>query len=126
MKRNLYRGFSSRMFMKNRSFVLNDIELVKQDLLNHIWTRLGERPRQPKFGTSIPEMIFEPLDPDMVDEVERQLMAVFVYDPRVEPISITSTPDYDNLSLSVTATLFYVELNMTGKLDLHLEFGSAA
>lgn len=121
-KRGLYRGFSSYEFEARKSFKLRDIELVKLDLLNHIFTKRGERVMMPDFGTLVPELVFEPLTMDLLNTVTEEIVYVIDYDPRVELINIQSIPDYDNSSLTVAAELLYIELNLVDNFELNIEF----
>lgn len=122
LKKGLYRGYSSFEFQRNKSLSLTDIELVKMDILNHIFTPRGSRVMMPEFGSSIPELSFEPLDDTLVDELYSELLTVFDYDPRVNLINMTITPDYETNSAYVKATLKYVELNMTEDFELNIQF----
>ena len=45
-----YKGFST-ISSASESFALYDLNLIKQDMLNHFHIRLGERLEQPEFGT---------------------------------------------------------------------------
>ena len=121
-KVGLYKGYSSYEFDRIKSFKLNDFELVKMDLLNHIFTRRGERVMMPNFGTEIPDLVFEPLDNEMLDTLRDELAYVFDYDPRVETMDLVVTPDYDNSAVFVTAKLFYVEFKFTDTLELRIDF----
>ena len=123
---NLYKGYSSFEYERNKSFKLTDVELVKMDLLNHIFTRKGERVMMPTFGTSIPDLLFEPIDEQLLDQLYEELETVFEYDPRVSVIQLKITPDADNHTVNVTADLFYVEINMNDRFEINLEFGSGA
>jgi phage baseplate assembly protein W len=123
MQKNLYRGYNSWEFEKNKSFKLKDIELVKSDLLNHIFTKKGERVMMPNWGTQIPEMVFEPLNENTVDVVYDELEYVFNYDPRVEIQKLKVTPNYTTNSIQANAQLWYVELNMSDTIELNIEFG---
>ena len=71
---NIYRGFSTFEFQRNKSLRITDVELVKLELLNHIFTQRGSRIMMPNFGSSIPQMTFEPLDQDLVDDVYAELL----------------------------------------------------
>lgn len=125
MKKGLYRGYSSYEYEKTKSFSITDIELVKMDLLNHIFTRRGERVMMPTFGTRIPDMAFEPLDEISLAIIEEDLRAVFTFDPRVELISLVLDPQYDTNTVTAAARLFYLELDLTGNIDIHITFESA-
>ena len=121
-KVGLYKGYSSHEFDRVKTFKLNDFELVKMDLLNHIFTRKGERVMMPTFGTQIPDLVFEPLDNEMLDTLYDELAYVFDYDPRVEQLNLTVTPDYDNNAVFVAAKLFYVEFKFDDTLELRIDF----
>ena len=61
----------------------DDVDLVKQDLINHFNIRKGEKLMQPNFGSIIWGMLFEPL-PDHVNQViVDDVSPVVGYDPRL-------------------------------------------
>jgi phage baseplate assembly protein W len=122
MIKGLYKGYSSYEYERNKNFTINDIELVKLDLLNHIFTIRGTRVMMPTFGTQIPLMVFETLDEITLNILERELRYVFEYDPRVEIIELVVTPNYNTSSVYVLAELLYIELNEINNLELNLEF----
>lgn len=126
MKKGLYRGYSSYQYQTKKTFSLNDIDLVKMDLLNHIFTRKGERIMMPNFGTRIPDLAFEPLDEITIAIVEEDLRAVFAFDPRVQLLSLVLDPQYDSNTLTAYAKLFYIELNLTGTVDIHILVGGGS
>lgn len=117
-----YIGYSSYEFQKNKSFVLTDIQLVELDLLNQIYTRRGTRVMMPTYGTLIPELIFEPLDDTTLGIIESELENVFNSDPRVNLVTLDITPNFDTNSITATAILFYVELNVTQPFQLNIIF----
>lgn len=122
VQERLYRGYSSFEFQASKTYKLTDMELVKMDLLNHIFTKRGERVMMPTFGTSIPEMAFEPLDESTLEIIENDLQQVFDYDPRVSLLNLAVVPNYDNNRVDVVARLYYVELNMTDDFELNIHF----
>jgi hypothetical protein len=122
MNTGLYRGYSSYNYQTNKSFVLSDVELVKMDLLNHIYTTKGERVMMPNFGTRIPTLAFEPLDQITLDILEEDLRAVIAFDPRVQLLGISIIPYYDQNAVVASARLLYLELDLTGNLDLNITF----
>ena len=125
MATNIYRGYSSFEFADKKTFKIIDVEAVKLDLLNHIFTRRGERVMMPDFGTSIPDMVFEPLDDETVDTIEDELQTVFDYDPRVILLELDLAPDFATNTLTVGASLQYVELNTVDLFDFNIEFEGA-
>lgn len=117
-----YLGYSSYEFQKNKSFILTDIQLVEMDLLNQIFTRRGSRVMMPAYGTLIPELVFEPLDEITLSTIETELLSVFNFDPRVNLITLDVEPKYDTNTITATAILFYVELNVTQPFTLNIQF----
>ncbi len=62
-----FRGFSSRADRQN--FKVYDFECAKQDLLNRLSVRKGERLENPEFGTIIYDCIFEPFTDDLKEAI---------------------------------------------------------
>ena len=122
MKKDLYKGYSSHEYYPRNTFSIKDVELVKLDLLNHIFTRRGERVMMPGFGTRIPDLPFEPLDDITLGILEEDLRMVFAFDPRVRLLELVINPSYDTNSISAAARLLYIELNMVDTLDLNITF----
>ena len=65
-KKLLFRGFSST---GNNKSVLTDIEITKQDLINHFQTRKTERVMFPNFGSIIWDRIFDQFNEFLRDEI---------------------------------------------------------
>lgn len=123
----VYKGVSFKNWQQNKSLVLTDIDLVKRDLLNHIFTERGERVNQRGFGTVIQAQLFEPFTDNTVVRIADQVKEVINYDPRVILINNTDfnvTPYADRGIVAITARLFYVELNLTDLFHINLEFES--
>lgn len=121
-RQNLYKGYSSFEFQKNKSLSIRDVELVKLDLLQHIFTPKGSRINMPTFGTNIKELTFEPLDSDMLDELHTEIKTVLDFDPRVEIIKLNVVPNYDNNAVLVECSLLYVELDTVDEFNLNIQF----
>lgn len=117
-----YKGFSTKKWGKRRTFAQGDIELVKEDLLNHIFTERGTRVMMPNFGTRIPVLSFEPNDPATLDVIENDLREVFAYDPRVSLITMSVNALPDNNAIVVLADVLYLEFNV--QETLRIEIGS--
>ena len=123
-KRKLYRGISFTNYDDNKILSMYDIDLVKKDLMNHIFTRLGERIMMPTFGTRIPDLVFEPLDATTLEMIYDDLSAVINFDPRVvvngEGIRLLPSPDEKYVMALIS--LRYVELDYTETIEINLEF----
>jgi len=126
LKKSLYRGFSTahQEETRGRSFSTADVETVKRDLLNHIYTIPGERVMQPEFGTRIPLMAFEPLDELSIQIIKDDLSKVMNYDPRVRLIDIAVMPLPDNNAIVALVDIEYVQLDVTETLRLDFPVGA--
>ena len=112
-----YKGFSSTEATKN--FKLYDINLVKQDLINHFYIRKGEKLENPEFGTVIWDMLFEPFTPDVKEIIAKDVEAIINYDPRfaITEINIDSTDQ----GMRIQADLVYVPFNITERMTLNFD-----
>lgn len=124
---SLYKGFSFKNWQKNKSFVITDVDLVKQDLINHIFTPKGTRVGHRGFGTIIKDLLFEQFDNNTVIRISDQVRGVIDFDPRViieTEDDYQVIPDFETGILLIAAKLFYIELNLTDILHINLEFES--
>ena len=76
-----YKGFST--IDQNKKFRLTDLDLIKRDLLNHFYIRKGEKLMQPKFGSIVWNMLFEPLTEEVKKAILDDVTEVVSYDPRL-------------------------------------------
>jgi len=120
--RALYRGFSLHQLQKNGSTKLADLDLVKMNLLTHIYTSRGERLNMTTFGTRIPGILFEQLDHVAIEVITEDLMYVFGYDPRVRLNDLKVTPVYERNAILAQADVTYLELNITEPFVINLQF----
>lgn len=111
-KGQTFRGFSSRADRSN--FKLYDFELIKQDLLNRLSVRKGERVENPNFGTIIYDTLFEPLTEVVKKVIAEDITEQLNADPRLSTENIRVT-QYDH-GIAVEASLTYVPYDITEKL----------
>lgn len=117
-----YKGISLNSYEDDKNILLKDVEIVKQDLLNNIFTTKGERVMMPNFGTTIQQLLFQPLDESTLILLEQEFIEVFNYDPRVEIIDLTVNPIYEEKAVVVIAELNYIEINFNDTLEIRLDF----
>jgi phage baseplate assembly protein W len=116
-----YRGFSTQAWLDTGfRFSTSNIETVKRDLLNHIYTIKGERLMMPNFGTRIPLMVFEPNDERTRAAIEADLREVINYDPRVKLVAISVVSLPDNNAILALADLYYIEFKVTDTLRIEI------
>lgn len=116
-----YKGFSSQNQPDN--FKLYDIDLVKQDIINHFYIRKGEKLENPNFGTIIWDMIFEQFTPEVKDLIAQDVQDVINYDPRivVNQISVDST----EMGIRIQADVTYVPFNVTERMQFDFDKNSS-
>tara|TARA_B100000927_G_scaffold290513_1_gene289587 strand:+ start:2132 stop:2506 length:375 start_codon:yes stop_codon:yes gene_type:complete len=79
----IFKGFST-VDKVRAPYTLTDAELIKRDLLNHFYTRIGERVMRPTFGSVIWDYLMEPEDPETQEIIKEDIERIVNSDPRVE------------------------------------------
>ena len=111
-------GFSTDNKQKP-PYTLTDLDLVKQDLLNHFLTRKGERVMRPNFGSIIHDILMEPFDNLTKQDIEDECVNIVGNDPRVDLIS-TNVENSDHF-LKVELYLQYKVDQSEDVLEVRLE-----
>jgi phage baseplate assembly protein W len=112
-----YKGFSSKEVSRN--YKLYDIDLVKQDLVNHFYIRKGEKLENPDFGTIIWDMLFEPFTEDVKNMIAKDVETIINYDPRivVNEVLIDST----DIGIRIQADLTYIPFNINERMTFDFD-----
>jgi phage baseplate assembly protein W len=112
-----YKGFSSSETKKN--FKLYDIDLVKQDLINHFYIRKGEKLENPEFGTIIWDMLFEQFTEDVKNMIAKDVEDIINYDPRiaVNEVQIDSTDQ----GIRIQADVTYIPFNINERMNFNFD-----
>jgi phage baseplate assembly protein W len=112
-----YKGFSSKETAKN--YKLYDIDLVKQDLLNHFYIRKGEKLENPAFGTVIWDMLFEQFTEDVKNIIAKDVEDIINYDPRiaVNEVQIDSTDQ----GIRIQADVVYIPFNVNERMTFNFD-----
>lgn len=105
-------GFSTDK-KKKPPYTLTDLDLVKQDLLNHFQTRKGERVMRPNFGSIIHDILMEPFDDFTKQDVQDECKQIVENDPRVELIDINVENSEHLLKVEL-----YLEYNVDQSRDV--------
>ena len=115
-----YKGFSTVNAYKK--FRLTDFEIAKQDLYNNFHIRKGEKLMNPKFGTIIWDLLFEPFTTEIQQAVVNDINTIIRYDPRLLVNDVTVS-EYE-YGLQVDIMLTYVPDNQTEILKLRFDQNS--
>jgi|TARA_B100000073_G_scaffold208305_1_gene172753 phage baseplate assembly protein W len=111
-----YKGFSTVAGVKSNQ--LYDLDIIKQDLLNHFYTRKGERVMNPEFGSIIWDMLYEPMDEATQDEIREDTKRIINSDPRVQ-LESTKIDEFEN-GLVINVTMNTIPFNK--RINLQLDF----
>lgn len=112
-----YKGFSSKETKNN--FKLYDIDLVKQDLLNHFYIKKGEKLENPDFGTIIWDLLFEPMTEEVKALIAKDVEEIINYDPRivVQSVSVDATDQ----GIRISADLIYLPFNVNERMTFDFD-----
>ena len=112
-----YKGFSSKE--KTKNFKLYDIDLVKQDLINHFYIRKGEKLENPTFGTVIWDLLFEQFTQEVKEIIAKDVEAIINYDPRVSVQSLEI--DTTDFGMRIQANVLYLPFNVNERMTFNFD-----
>jgi len=113
-----YKGFST-VNTDTENFALYDFELIKQDIINHFYTRQGERLMNPGFGCVIWDLLYEQLTDETRFLITTNVSDIINYDPRVTTDQVIVTP-YES-GIQIQCTLTYRPYNIQQQLQLRFD-----
>ena len=114
----VYKGIST---VNNNfgSIKLTDTDLIKRDLLNHFAIRKGEKLMNANFGTSLRDLIMDPLTEETKALIIQEVNAVIKNDPRVRSEGVT-IDEYEG-GLQIEMILRYVTNNQVENLMIKFD-----
>jgi len=116
----IYKGFST--INRSKKFRASDLDLVKQDLLNHFSIRKGEKLMQPNFGSLIWSLMFEPLSDSVNDLIVNDVKQIVGYDPRLGLNNITITSQ--EYGIQIELDLVFIPTNQVTKMSMTFDTNS--
>jgi len=120
-----YKGFSS-IDENAISPRLYDYDVVKQDLLNQLNTRKGERVMNPGFGTIIWDLIYEPLTPNIKQAIATDIDRILASEPRLIPTQVNIVEQNYGFLLELTVNYANTDLSEQIKLAFDRNVGLMA
>lgn len=113
-----YKGFST-VNDEATSYALYDLQLIKQDILNHFNIRQGERLENPEFGTIIWDSLFEPLTDELKILIQKNVETIINYDPRVKADEIIVST-YES-GIQIECVLTFLPYNISEAIQLKFD-----
>ena len=83
----IFKGFST-VERNHAPFTLTDGELIKRDLLNTFYTKKGERPMRPNYGSIIWDLLMNPQDTASEEQIRNDVERIIDGDPRVSLVNM--------------------------------------
>jgi phage baseplate assembly protein W len=115
----IYKGFST--LSSNKSNMLYDIDVVKQDLINHFYTRKGERVMEPEFGSIIWDLLYEPLDESVKEDLIEDCSRIINTDPRCELLDINLDSFGNGIRVDISINVLPFNKQATMQLEFERE-----
>lgn len=117
--KNTFIGFSTVGGTKENGYKLVDVDLIRQDLYNHFYTRIGERVMRPEYGCRIWDYLMEPFTDQIRYLAEQEVVRICESDSRVQLLETRVIAE--NNTLVVFATLNYFPFNTVDQFRLNFE-----
>lgn len=114
-----YYGFSTVSSNSQKKFVLVDKDLIKQDLLNSLFTHQGSRVGIPSYGCIIWNKLFNNISTTDIEDISSNIQSIINSDPRISLLNIDITPNNQTQSLVVTLNVKYNSTNETEQLIIN-------
>jgi hypothetical protein len=112
-----YKGFSSQE--TKSSFKLHDINLVKQDIINHFYIRKGEKLMNPDFGTIIWDLLFEQFTEEVKKLITADVEQIINYDPRIAINGVVI--DSTDMGIRIEADITYIPFNINERMTFNFD-----
>lgn len=113
-----YKGFST-VNTASKGYMLYDLELIKQDMLNHFHVRKGERLMNPNFGTVIWDLLFEPMTEQLKETIVDNVNEIVNYDPRLVAKEVIVTT-YES-GIQIECILTFLPYNIQESMQLRFD-----
>tara|TARA_A100001011_G_C14132379_1_gene766038 strand:- start:400 stop:837 length:438 start_codon:yes stop_codon:yes gene_type:complete len=113
-----YRGFST-VDGGNKGFAKYDFDIIKQDLINHFHIRQGEKLSDPKFGTIIWDLLYEPFTIDLQEAIVQNVTEIVNFDSRISVEEIVVDTYEQGITVDCTLTFlpYSISENLRFKFD---------
>ena len=113
-----YKGFST-VGNNFGSSKLTDTDLIKRDLLNHFAIRKGEKLMNGDFGTSLHDLLFDPLTEEIKNVIIEEVDAVLKSEPRLVSEGVV-IDEYEN-GLQIEMVVRYVHSNQVENMIVRFD-----
>ena len=96
--------------------------MIKQDIINHFHIRQGEKLSDPRFGTIIWDILFEPYTEQTIRLITENVKSIIANDPRVRLDNLL----VDNYETGISIEIDIVYLQYSIKEKMRMKFDADA
>ena len=101
---------------------VNNDNAIKQSIKNIVLTVPGEKPFQPEVGSRVNELLFEPLDPFVVDALRDEIInTIKQHEPRVDLQKVDVQPIYTQNRVNISVQYKIVGLPIVEDITFVLQ-----
>tara|TARA_B100002019_G_scaffold70136_1_gene60351 strand:+ start:5135 stop:5551 length:417 start_codon:yes stop_codon:yes gene_type:complete len=114
-------NFLKNPFTKDTTKVTNQ-DAIKQAVKNLILTVPGEKFFNPQFGSSVTDLLFEPMDAFLVDRIRMEITnTIQNFEPRIVLELVEVIADYDANAMNVSIQYEIIGLPITEQISFVLK-----
>ena len=101
---------------------VNNDNAINQSIKNIVLTVPGEKPFQPEVGSRVNELLFEPLDPFVVDALRDEIInTIKQHEPRVDLQKVDVQPIYTQNRVNISVQYKIVGLPIVEDITFVLQ-----
>lgn len=112
-------------FKKNNKTGVNeaeDVDAVQQSILNIVFTRKGDKPFHPRFGSGIYKYLFDKANVETALNIQTEIeFALQNWEPRIIIQKIEATPDPDNKKIAIDVFYKYIRLDQNRSFNFDVK-----
>lgn len=98
-----------------------DVDSIKQSIKTLLFTQKGEKPFQPDFGSEVYNLLFEPMNRFLIEELNFEIRRVLRYEPRLSVLDVKIDFDSDRnaIGIEIVGIIANVEAPVTINILMH-------
>lgn len=101
---------------------LSNSEAIKASVRNIVLTAPGEKFFNPNFGSKITKLLFEPLDPFLIDAIQNEILnTIRNHEKRVTVRKVRCKANYDDNSIDVYLSYKIIGIPLTESVNFVLQ-----
>lgn len=114
-------AFAKNRFTDDVAQVKN-ANAIKQSIKNLVLTRRGERLFNGDIGCGVLNLLFEPLDPFVIDTIRKEIInTINQYETRVQLMTVSAIPFYESSKVNITVDYKVVGLPVVESVSFVLQ-----